>query len=322
MKKNGLLDIARKTIKIEADAIAALADKLDDNFIKAVDLIDSTKGRVIVSGIGKSGNVAKKIASTFSSIGISAIFFHPTEGIHGDLGLVRGDDLLIAISKSGETEEIIKVIPVFKRLEVPIIALTAEINSLLANDADVILDVSVPQEACPNNLVPTSSTTAAMVMGDALAMALMERRELTIDDFAIYHPGGAIGKSLVKVSQIMHTGDDIPKVGPDTPFSRVVLEMTSKRLGTTTVVDEKDTLLGIITDGDLRRAIEKGLPLDKLVASDVMTSKPKTISSEKLAVLALNRMEKHKITSLAVVNGGNHLLGLIHMHDILNAKII
>jgi arabinose-5-phosphate isomerase len=236
--------------------------------------------------------------------------------------LVRGDDLLIAISKSGETEEIIKVIPVFKRLEVPIIALTAEINSLLANDADVILDVSVPQEACPNNLVPTSSTTAAMVMGDALAMALMERRELTIDDFAIYHPGGAIGKSLVKVSQIMHTGDDIPKVGPDTPFSRVVLEMTSKRLGTTTVVDEKDTLLGIITDGDLRRAIEKGLPLDKLVASDVMTSKPKTISSEKLAVLALNRMEKHKITSLAVVNGGNHLLGLIHMHDILNAKII
>jgi arabinose-5-phosphate isomerase len=322
MKKNGLLDIAKKTIKIEADAIAALADKLDDNFIKAIDLIDSTKGRVIVSGIGKSGNVAKKIASTFSSIGISAIFFHPTEGIHGDLGLVRSDDLLIAISKSGETEEILKVVPVFKRLEVPIIVLTGETDSLLANDADVILDVSVPQEACPNNLVPTSSTTAAMVMGDALAMALMERREITIDDFAIYHPGGAIGKSLVKVSQIMHTGENIPRVGPDTPFSRVVLEMTSKRLGTTTVVDEKDTLLGIITDGDLRRAIEKGLVLDKLVASDVMTLKPKTITANKLVVFALNRMEKYKITSLAVVNGGNHLLGVIHMHDILNAKIV
>lgn len=322
MKKNGLLDIARKTIKIEAESIAALADKLDDNFIKAVDLIDSTKGRVIVSGIGKSGNVAKKIASTFSSIGISAIFFHPTEGIHGDLGLVRGDDLLIAISKSGETEEILKVLPVFKRLEVPIIALTAETDSLLANDADAIIDVSVPQEACPNNLVPTSSTTAAMVMGDALAMALMERREITVDDFAIYHPGGAIGKSLVKVSQIMHTGENIPRVGPDTPFSRLVLEMTSKRLGTTTVIDEKDTLLGIITDGDLRRAIEKGLALDKLVASDVMTVKPKTITADKLVVFALNRMEKYKITSLAVVNGGNHLLGVIHMHDILNAKIV
>lgn len=322
MKKNGLLDIAKKTIKIEADAIAALADKLDDNFIKAVDLIDSTKGRVIVSGIGKSGNVAKKIASTFSSIGISAIFFHPTEGIHGDLGLVRSDDLLIAISKSGETEEILKVLPVFKRLEVPIIALTGETDSLLANDADAILDVSVPQEACPNNLVPTSSTTAAMVMGDALAMALMERREITIDDFAIYHPGGAIGKSLVKVSQIMHIGENIPRVRPDTPFSRVVLEMTSKRLGTTTVVDEKETLLGIITDGDLRRAIERGSALDKLVASDVMTVRPKTITADKLVVFALNRMEKYKITSLAVVNGNNHLLGLIHMHDILNAKIV
>jgi arabinose-5-phosphate isomerase len=322
MKKNGLLDIARKTIKIEAEAILALADKLDNNFVKAVDLIDSTKGRVIVSGIGKSGNVAKKIASTFSSIGISSIFFHPTEGIHGDLGLVRKDDLLIAISKSGETEEILKVLPVFKRLEVPIVALTAETDSLLANDADAVLDVSVPQEACPNNLVPTSSTTAAMVMGDALAMALMERRELTIDDFAIFHPGGTIGKSLVKVSQIMHSGDDIPRVGPDTPFSRVLLEMTSKRLGTTTVVDDKDTLLGIVTDGDLRRAIEKGLALDKLVASEVMTAKPKTISADKLVVLALNRMEKYKITSLAVVNGGNRLQGLIHMHDILNAKIV
>jgi arabinose-5-phosphate isomerase len=322
MKKNGLIEIARKTIKIEAEAIAALAEKLDSNFIKAIELIDATKGRVIVSGIGKSGNIALKIASTFSSIGISAIFFHPAEGVHGDLGLVRSDDLLIAISKSGETEEILKVLPVFKRLEVPIIAITAEMGSVLASDADAVLDVSVPQEACPNNLVPTSSTTAALVMGDALAVALMERRGLTVDDFAIFHPGGVIGKSLIKVSQIMHTGDEIPIVKPDTPFSRVVLEMTSKRLGTTTVIDDEGTLLGIVTDGDLRRAIEKGKTLENLVASDIMTAKPKSISADKLVVVALSHMEKHKITSLAVVNGGNHLVGLLHMHDILNAKVV
>ena len=322
MKKNGWLDTAKKTIKIEAEAIAALADKLNGNFTRAVELIDSTKGRVIVTGIGKSGIVAKKIASTFSSVGISAIFFHPAEGIHGDLGLVRPDDLLIAISKSGETEEIIKLLPVFKRLEVPIIVLTAELGSVLAAASEAVLDVSVPQEACPNNLVPTSSTTAAMVMGDALTVALMEKRGIRVDDFAIFHPGGAIGRSLIKISQIMHTGSDVPIVEPSTPFPRVVLEMTSKRLGTTTVVNGNGLLQGIITDGDLRRAIEKGLQLNDLTAADVMTVRPKTVSPNKLAVAAISIMEKHKITSLAVVDDENKLVGLVHMHDILNAKVI
>lgn len=322
MRKSVFLEKAKKTIKIEAEAIAALADKLDDSFIKAAELIDNTKGRVIVTGIGKSGIVAKKIASTFSSIGVSTFFFHPAEGIHGDLGLVRSDDLIIAISKSGDTEEILKVIPLFKRLGMPIIALTGEKNSILARDADVVLDVSVPSEACPNNLVPTSSTTAAIVMGDALAIALMEKRGLTPEDFAIFHPGGTIGRNLIKVSQLMHTGKEIPRVKRYTPFSGLVLEMTSKRLGTTTVVDGNGTLVGIITDGDLRRAIEKKHKLEQLTAADVMTSKPKTIPQNKLAVEALNKMEKHEITSLVITDNNKKVIGFLHMHDILRAKVV
>lgn len=322
MKKNDLLEKAKKAIRIEAEAIVKLADRLNRDFLTAVEMIDRTKGRVIVSGIGKSGIVAKKIASTFSSIGIPAIFFHPAEGMHGDLGLVRHDDLLIAISKSGETEELLNLLPLFKRLEIPIIALTGDTESILAGQADAVIDVSVKQEACPNNLVPTSSTTAAMVMGDALAIALMEKRGLTPDDFAVFHPGGAIGRSLIKVSQIMHTGEEIPCVGPDTPFMKMILEMTGKRLGTTTVVDGDNHLMGIVTDGDLRRAIEKKLPLETIKAKDIMTSNPKKIGPDRLAIDALNSMERHKITSLAVVTSENKLVGLLHMHDILNAKVI
>lgn len=317
-----MLDKARQTIKLEAEAIAALADKLDDDFVRAIDLIDQTSGRVIVTGMGKSGIVAKKIASTFSSIGISAFFFHPAEGIHGDLGVVRGDDLLIAISKSGDTEEIVKVLPLFKRLMIPIIAIIGNRNSVLARDANAVLDVSVPEEACMINLVPTSSTTAAMVMGDALAMVLLERRGFSEDDFATLHPGGSIGRTLTKVEQLMHTGDEIPMVKGETPFSESVLEMTGKRLGITTVADDGNHLLGIITDGDLRRAIEKKLPLDKMKAVDVMTRNPKTITPNKLCVEALNIMEKHKITSLVVTNKNSKIVGVIHMHDILQAKVV
>jgi arabinose-5-phosphate isomerase len=322
MKKTVSLEKAKKTIMSEAEAIAALADKIDDSFIKAVELIDSTKGRVIATGIGKSGIVAKKIASTFSSIGIPALFFHPAEGIHGELGLVCSDDLIIAISKSGDTEEILKVLPMFKRLGMPIIALTGGKKSILAKDSDVVLDVSVSAEACPNNLIPTSSTTAATVMGDALAIALMEKRDLTPEDFAAFHPGGSIGRNLIKTSQLMHTGEEIPRVKLNTGFSDLVLEMTSKRLGTTTVVAESGVLIGIITDGDLRRAIEKKHNLEKLTAADVMSSKPKTISATKLAVEALNKMEKHKITSLVVTDGDKKVIGLLHMHDILEAKVV
>jgi arabinose-5-phosphate isomerase len=317
-----LLDKAKQTIKLEAEAIAALADKLDNNFIRAVELIDQTSGRVIVTGIGKSGIVAKKIASTFSSIGIPAFFFHPAEGIHGDLGVVRGDDLLIAISKSGNTEEIIRILPLFKRLMVPIIAITGERDSSLAADAEVVLDVSVPKEACSINLVPTSSTTAAIVMGDALAMVLLDRRGFTADDFATLHPGGSIGRSLVKVDQIMHTGEEIPIVKADRPFLEVVFEMTGKRLGFTAVADDEGHLLGVISDGDLRRAIEKKVPLEKMKAADVMTVNPKTIAAKKLAVEALNIMEKHKITVLVVTGKNSKIAGVLHMHDLLEAKII
>ncbi|MCP4581164.1 MAG: KpsF/GutQ family sugar-phosphate isomerase [candidate division Zixibacteria bacterium] len=317
-----MLDKAKQTIKLEAEAIAGLIDKLDDNFIKAVGLIDQTSGRVIVTGIGKSGIVAKKIASTFSSIGIPSFFFHPAEGIHGDLGVVRGDDLLIAISKSGDTEEIIKVLPLFKRLMVPIIALTGDKKSPLAEDAEAVLDVSVPHETCSINLIPTSSTTAAIVMGDALAMVLLEKRGFTADDFADLHPGGSIGRNLIKIEQLMHTGDEIPMVKLDTPFSQLVLEITSKRLGITTVVDDGNHLVGIVTDGDLRRALEKKSRLEDLVAKDVMTARPKSITANKLCVEALNRMEKHKITSLVVADDEKKVVGILHMHDLLRAKII
>ena len=317
-----MLKRAKKIIKLEAKAIAALADKLDDNFIKAIELIDNTSGRVIVTGIGKSGIIAKKLASTFSSIGIPAFFFHPAEGIHGDLGVVRGDDLLIAISKSGDTEEIVKVLPVFKRLMIPIIAITGDKNSMLAKDAEAVLDVSVPSEACPINLVPTSSTTASMVMGDALAMVLLDIRGFTPEDFAVFHPGGTLGRSLIKVHQIMHTGDEIPVVDPETPFTELVLEITSKRLGVTCVVDRDKNLIGIVTDGDLRRAIEKKLELSKLSAFDVMTENPKTAAENELALEALNVMEKHKITSIVVTNNKKKVIGLIHMHDILQAKVV
>ena len=317
-----MLKRAKKIIKLEAKAIAALADKLDDNFVKAIELIDNTSGRVIVTGIGKSGIIAKKLASTFSSIGIPAFFFHPAEGIHGDLGVVRGDDLLIAISKSGDTEEIVKILPVFKRLMIPIIAITGDKNSVLAKDAEAVLDVSVPSEACPINLVPTSSTTASMVMGDALAMVLLDIRGFTPEDFAVFHPGGTLGRSLIKVHQIMHTGEEIPVVDPETPFTELVLEITSKRLGVTCVVDRDKNLIGIVTDGDLRRAIEKKLELSKLSASDVMTKNPKTAAENELALEALNVMEKHKITSIVVTNNKKKVIGLIHMHDILQAKVV
>lgn len=322
MRKTVLLKRAKKIIKLEAKAIAALADKLDDNFVKAIELIDNTSGRVIVTGIGKSGIIAKKLASTFSSIGIPAFFFHPAEGIHGDLGVVRGDDLLIAISKSGDTEEIVRVLPVFKRLMIPIIAITGDKNSMLAKDAEAVLDVSVPSEACPINLVPTSSTTASMVMGDALAMVLLDIRGFTPEDFAVFHPGGSLGRSLIKVHQIMHTGDEIPVVDQETPFTELVLEITGKRLGVTCVVDRDKNLIGIVTDGDLRRAIEKKLELSKLSASDVMTENPKTAAENELALETLNVMEKHKITSIVVTNNKKKIIGLIHMHDILQAKVV
>jgi arabinose-5-phosphate isomerase len=309
---------AKEVIRKEAEAVAGLEKKIDENFVKAVELILNSKGRVIVTGIGKSGIIGKKIAATLTSTGTAAFFLHPTEGIHGDLGMVQKNDVVIAISKSGGTDELYQLIPLFKRLGVPIITLTGNPNSAVAEKSDVVIDVSVAHEACGNDLVPTSSTTAALVMGDALAIALLDERHFSSEDFALLHPGGHLGrKLLLKVSDIMHTGDEIPKVSDDTDMKQVILEMTSKRMGTNT-----GELLGIFTDGYLRRLVEREDEIFSLKASQVMTKNPKTIDGDELAAKALNLMEFYSITSLIIVNDKKQPVGIVHLHDILKAGVV
>jgi arabinose-5-phosphate isomerase len=314
---------AREVIRKEAKAIASLEGKLTKEFSRAVDLVLNCRGRVIVTGMGKSGIICKKIAATLTSTGISAIFLHPAEGIHGDLGLVQKSDVVIAITKSGETDELYQLIPLFKRLGVPIITLTGNTKSPVAEKSDIVIDVSVDGEACPNNLIPTSSTTAALVMGDALAMALLEKRGFSSQDFALLHPGGNLGKKLLlKVSDIMHTGNKIPMVSQGANMKEAILEMTSKRFGATTVVNSKKELVGIFTDGDLRRLVERTEEIFGLKAKDVMTKNPKTINAEELAAKALNQMENYKITCLIVVDKKRKLIGIVHMHDLLEAGVV
>jgi arabinose-5-phosphate isomerase len=314
---------AKEVIRKEAEAVAALEKKIDDNFVRAVELILKCNGRVIVTGIGKSGIIGKKIAATLTSTGTAAFFLHPAEGIHGDLGMVQKNDVVIAITKSGGTDELYQLIPLFKRLGVPIITLTGNPESTVAEKSDVVIDVSVAHEACGNDLVPTSSTTAALVMGDALAIALLDERHFSSEDFALLHPGGHLGrKLLLKVSDIMHTGDDIPKVFEDTGMKQVILEMTSKRLGTTTVVNQKGELTGIFTDGDLRRLVERTDDIFSLKAGKVMTKSPKTIDADDLAAKALNLMESFSITSLVVTDEKKQPVGIVHLHDILKAGVV
>ena len=318
-----IIEKAKEVIRKEAEAILNLEKKINSEFQKAVEMVLRCKGRVIVTGMGKSGLIGKKIAATLTSTGTAAIFLHPVEGLHGDLGLVRRDDVVIAITKSGETEELQQLFPLFKRLGVPIISLTGNPKSPAAEKSDVVIDVSVDEEACPNNLVPTSSTTAALVMGDALAIALLEERHFSAEDFALLHPGGYLGKRLLlKVKDIMHTGTDIPIVSEDANMKEVILEMTSKRFGTTTVVNEKKELVGIFTDGDLRRLVEKTEEIFKLKAREVMTRNPKTISEEELAAKALNRMEFYNITCLIVPDGKKEPIGILHLHDLLKAGVV
>jgi len=317
-----ILKFARRVIELEADAVAQLAGRLNGQFEKAVELLLKCKGRVIVTGLGKSGIVGRKIAATLSSTGTPAFFLHAAEGIHGDLGLVKKGDVVIAVSKSGSTEEVFQLFPILRRIGVPIISLTGTPRSPMAEKSDVVLDVSVEEEACPNNLAPTSSSTAALVMGDALALAILEERNFSPEDFALLHPGGSLGKKLwLKVEDLMHTGADVPKVSPQTPVKEAILEMTSKRLGATTVVNEKDELLGIFTDGDLRRLVEKKKEFMELPASDVMSASPITTRPEALAAAALNQMEEHKITVLAVTSS-RRLVGILHLHDLLQAGVI
>jgi len=318
-----ILENGRKVIKKEAEAITELAARLNENFTEAVRAILECRGRIIVTGIGKSGLIGKKVAATFASTGISAFFLHPAEAVHGDLGLVRSDDILIAISKSGATEELNTILPTIKRLDVKIILLTGQIESPLASKCDIILDCSVKSEACPNNLVPTSSTTAALVMGDALAIALLNERNFSADDFAHLHPGGSLGRRLLmRVEEQMHVNSEIPLVELETPVTEAILEITGKRLGTVIVTDNDGLLAGIFTDGDLRRMVQSDKGFYNRKISDVMVKNPKTIKRGALLDEALAVMERHSITVLPVVNHEGRPIGIIHLHDILKSKLV
>ncbi len=321
---DSIIDIAKKVLKIEAEAVNALVEKLGSDFEKTVEIIYQSKGRVVVTGMGKSGLVGKKIAATLTSTGTPAFFLHPAEATHGDLGMVTSDDVIIAISNSGETEEIIELVPFLKRFNVHLISVTGNPESRLSKAADVTLDVSVKEEACPLGIVPTASTTATMAMGDALAVALLMKRGFKEQDFALFHPGGRIGKKFfIKVKDLMHTGEEIPKVTKRTPMSKTVIEMSSKRLGHTIVLDDNGRLTGMVTDGDLRRGIEKwGGKLFEMTAGEVMAKSPRTVSEEELAAKALSIMESYSITALVVPDKNGRVVGIIHLHDILRKGIV
>jgi arabinose-5-phosphate isomerase len=324
MTDERLRELARRVLEIEAEAILALVPKLDARFAEAVRLLRTCAGRVIVTGMGKSGLIGRKIAATLASTGTPAYFLHPAEGVHGDLGMLARGDVLVALSNSGETDELLAIVPGVKRLGVPIVLLTGNPESALARVCEVVLDVAVPQEACPMNLAPTSSTTAALAMGDALAMALLDMRGLRPDDSAELHPRGALGwRSLVRVSDLMHVGDAVPIVPVDALLKDVVEEMTRKRLGMTTVVERDGRLTGVVTDGDLRRLMVAGKAVGPERAGDIATRTPKTIAAHALAAEALALMERSgPITSLVVVDGAGRPAGVIHLHDILRAKIV
>ena len=326
--------VAERVLRTEGEAVLALIAKLDESFDRAVDMLHGCRGRVIVTGIGKSGHVGGKIAATLAATGTPAFFLHPAEGAHGDLGMVARTDVVVALSNSGETDEMLTILPTLKRLGVPILLLTGSPKSTMARQCDVVLDVSVAEEACPMNLAPTSSTTAALAMGDALAMALLELRGLRPEDYAALHPRGSLGwRALFRVADLMHGGDTVPLVSEAAPLRQAVEEMTRERArsaaagdaphacGMTTVVDAEGRLVGVITDGDLRRLHLRGGPLEILRAGDVATRSPKTIGADDLAAKALEMMEG-VITSLVVVDETRRPRGVLHLHDILRAKII
>ncbi len=318
-----MLNGAKKVLRIEAEAILALIDKINGEFAKAMEIILSCKGRVVVTGMGKSGLIGKKIAATLASTGTPALFLHPAEGIHGDLGMVMKGDVIIAISNSGETEEIVKLLPVFKRLMVPVIAMTGGMKSALAKAAEVTIDVGVTEEACPMGLAPTASTTATLAMGDAMAITLLEKRGFKEEDFACFHPGGSLGKKLLlRVEDVMHSGADVPVVKADTSMREALFEITSKKMGITTVVDGEGKLVGVITDGDLRRYLEKSDDLFSKNAGELAHGNPKMISRDALAAEAVAIMEKYSITSLLSVDGEGRPEGIIHLHDLLKAGVV
>jgi arabinose-5-phosphate isomerase len=314
--------LARKVLQTEAAAILALVDRLDGAFERAVSLLHDCRGRVIVTGIGKSGLICQKIAATFASTGTPAFFLHPADAIHGDLGVLQADDVIVALSYSGETEELLRLLETIKRLGAHLIAITGDCQSSLGKAADVSLDCRVSEEACPLNLVPTASTTASLALGDALAMTLLVAKGFKQEDFASLHPGGKLGKKLMRVEQLMHGGDQTPVVRIDTAMPEIIYEMSSKGLGMSCVVDDSRHLVGIITDGDLRRHMSNGTNILSRRAADVMTRRPVTVAPDTLATQALHVLEQRKITSIVVVDAANVVQGVVHLHDLWRTQMI
>jgi len=318
---NSILNTAKETILLESDAIANLANLIDDNFAKAMIFILASKGRVIVTGIGKSANIANKIVATLNSTGTPAIFMHAADAIHGDLGNVQKDDVVICISKSGNTPEIKVLVPLIKNYGNKIIAITGNIDSFLGKNADFPLNTFVEKEACPNNLAPTTSTTAQLVMGDAIAVCLLKLNNFSSKDFAKYHPGGALGKQLyLRVSDLIKN-NQVPQVLEKDSIAKVIVEISEKRLGVTAVLDAKNAIVGIITDGDIRRMLSKSTKIDSLIAKDIMGKKPKTIHHDAMAVEALERLENNSITQILVTDSENKYIGVVHLHDLIKEGI-
>ncbi|HEU4344651.1 MAG TPA: KpsF/GutQ family sugar-phosphate isomerase [Candidatus Binatia bacterium] len=324
MDKAVILQRAKEVLNIEAKGILSLVDQLDESFSEAVELLHNCRGKVVVTGLGKSGLICRKIAATFSSTGTPSFFIHAGDGVHGDVGMIMKDDVVVAVSNSGETEEILKLLPPVKLLGLKVIAMTGKVDSTLARAADVILNVGIKEEACPLGLAPTTSTTAALAMGDALAVVLLEKKGFKEEDFAIRHPGGILGrKLLLRVADLMHQGDRLPLVHAETPMKNALLEITSKRLGVTGVVDSRGDLIGVITDGDLRRGLENRGDIFRLTAQELMSRDPKTIAADSLAAEAVAVMEQYPITSLFVLeNGRRKPRGVIHLHDLIKAGIV
>jgi arabinose-5-phosphate isomerase len=320
-----IIERAKQVLQIEAKAIEQLVERINETFVQAVELILACEGKVVVTGVGKSGIIGQKIASTLASTGTPAFFLHPTEGSHGDLGMLGKKDIVVAISNSGETDELSQILPLIKRYGNKLIALTGKANSTLARAGDVVLDVSVEEEACPLGLAPTASTTVTLAMGDALAVALLEKRGFKKEDFAILHPGGKLGKRLLlKVRDLMHVGEELPMVYENTLMKEALVEITSKRMGVTGVMNEREELVGVITDGDLRRSLERYTDLLERTAAEAMTKNPKRIEADTLAAQAVQRMEEHSITSLFVFDkaGERTPRGIIHLHDLLKAGVV
>ena len=310
------LDLAREVLTTEAEAILRLRDRLDAAFVRAVDLLSACTGRVVWTGMGKSGIICRKLAATMVSTGTPALFLHPAEAIHGDIGMVTPGDIVVAVSNSGETEELVHLLEFLKRVGTMLIALTSKPDSTLARNADIHLDLAVDREACPHNLAPTASTTAALALGDALALAVSVRKGFKPEDFAQLHPGGLLGKRLLAVRELMHAGDRVPRVAPDTPMKDVIYEMSRKGLGITTIQDAEGRLVGVLTDGDLRRMMETETAPLGLTAQQAMRSRGITISADALASEALHVLEQRRITSVVVTDADNKVLGVLHLHDL------